>query len=97
MDIKFVLNVLFGVVFTFIPLLIGIICIRGGGVLRKHIGEKPKMDIFQTKEEFRVALKDYNYLRYLKTVAYIVGVWCFIHVASVIGFALIMSDAVRNL
>lgn len=97
MGIKLVLNVIFGVIFTIIPILVGIICIRGGGVLRKYIGEKPKRDIFQTNEEFRVALKDYNSLRYLKTIAYIVGVWCFIHVASVIGFAFIMSDAIRNL
>lgn len=97
MGIKFVLNVLFGMVFTFIPLLIGIICIRGGGVLSKHIGEKPKMDIFQTKEEFRVALKDYNSIRHIRIIAYLVGVWCFIHVACVVGFAFIMSDAIRNL
>ena len=97
MGIKPVLNVLFGVVFTFIPLLIGIICIRGGGILSKHIGEKPKRDVFQNNEDFSVALKDYNSLRHFRIIANLVGVWCFIHVACVVGFAFIMSDAMRNL
>lgn len=97
MDIKLILNVLFGVVFTLIPLLIGIICIRGGCVLSKYIGEKPKRDVFQNNEDFRIALKDYNSIRHIRIIAYLVGVWCFIHVACVVGSAFIMSDAIRNL
>lgn len=97
MDIRLTLNIILGIISTFVPLLVGVICIRGGCVLSKYIGEKPKRDVFQNKEDFRVALKDYNSLRHFRIIAYIVGVWCFIHVACVVGFAFIMSDAIRNL
>lgn len=97
MNIRLVLNIIIGIIFTFVPLLVGVVCIRGGCVLSKYTGKKPKRDVFQNNEDFRIALKDYNYIRHIRIIANLVGVWCFIHVACVVGFAFIMSDAIRNL
>lgn len=52
---------------------------------------------FQCEEDYRVSLKDYKSLRHLITLCYVIGVWSFIHILSMVGFVFIMSDAIRNL
>lgn len=96
MGIRYILYLVFRVLFTIVPLVIGIVCIRSGSVLGKYAREVPRREVFQSDEEFKVALKDYKSLRHLITVAYVVGVWCFVYILSMIGFVFIMSDFISN-
>lgn len=96
MNIKLILYLMSGVIFTVVPLVIGIICLKGGSVLGKYVKSEPMREGFQYDEDYRVSLKDYKSLRRLITVCYVIGVWCFIHILSMIGFVFIMSDFISN-
>ena len=96
MSIKVVLYLTYGVIFIVVPLVIGIICLKGGRVLGKYVKSEPTREEFQHEEDYRVSLKDYKSLRHLIILCYVIGVWCFIHILSMVGFVFIMSDFVSN-
>ena len=96
MSIKVVLYLTYGVIFIVVPLVVGIICLKGGRVLGKYVKSEPMREEFQYEEDYMVSLKDYKSLRHLITLCYVIGVWCFIHILSMIGFVFIMSDFVSN-
>lgn len=97
MSIKLIIYLMYGVIFIVVPLVVGIICVKGGRILGKYVKSEPMRGGFQCEEDYRVSLKDYKSLRHLITLCYVIGVWSFIHILSMVGFVFIMSDAIRNL
>lgn len=88
--------VVLGVIFIVVPLVVGIICFKGGRILGKYVKSEPMREEFQYEEDYKVSLKDYKSLRHLMTLCYVIGVGCFIHILSMVGFVFIMSDFVSN-
>ena len=96
MSIKLILYLIYGLIFIAVPLVIGIICLKGGRILGKYVKSEPMREEFQYEEDYRVSLKDYKSLRHLIILCYVIGIWSFIHILSMVGFVFIMSDFVSN-